>query len=288
MSILRFQIQHSNGRVEQINVEAERALVGSGAHCEIRLPIDQASVEHVLIQAGGGNVFAQALTFQPAPTINNVPFTQAPLPADAVLGIGQTQILVSVSDELGAGAVVKGKEKQKSNPVVLLIGAVLIVAIFYLANAQVAVDDIGGAPKEPALFGPVKETCDLVGPQALARARERHILADAKRERRPFHVQDGVQAVPGYEEASACYRKGGDVRAANETIDIANGLRREMEDDYRTHRMRLEHAMSVSDDNTARKEVKVLLAFTEGKSGPYVEWLSALDRKYKLKLGRES
>lgn len=288
MSILRFQIQHMNGRIEQINVEAERALIGSGAHCEIRLPIDQASVEHVLIQVGGGNVFAQALVFQPAPTINNVPFTQSPLPADAVLGISQTQILVSVADEVGAGAVIKGKEKKKSNPVVLLIGGGLIVAILYMLNAQVSVDDIGGPPKEPALFGAVQEVCEQSGPQALARARERHILADAKRERRPFHVQDGVQAVPEYEVASACYRKGGDVRLANETIDLANGLRREMEDDYRTHRMRLEHCMSVADDLTARKEVKVLLAFTEGKSGPYVEWLSALDRKYKLKLGRES
>ena len=64
--------------------------------------------------------------------------------------------------------------------------------------------------------------------------------------------------------------------------------RRELEDDYRTHRMRLEHAMTVSDDTTSRHEVRTLLNFTEGKAGPYVDWLSALERKYKLKLGRES
>jgi hypothetical protein len=34
--------------------------------------------------------------------------------------------------------------------------------------------------------------------------------------------------------------------------------------------------------------VRTLLAFTEGKSGPYVDWLSALDRKYRMKLGRQS
>lgn len=288
MTVLRFQIQHSGGRVEQINVEAERALIGSGAHCEIRLPIDQSSIEHVLIQAGGGNVFAQALTFQPPPTINNVPFTQAPLPADAVLGIGQTQILVSASDEVGAGSVVHGGQKKKSSPGILILGVGLIGAILYLANQPQAGDDIGAAPKEPALFGAAVEACDQGGPQALARAREKHTLAEAKRERRAFHVQDGVQAVPLYEEASACYRKGGDARSANETVDVANALRRELEDDYRTHRMRLEHSMTVSDDSTSRREVRTLLNFTEGKSGPYVEWLSALERKYKLKLGRES
>lgn len=288
MTILRFQIQHSTGRVEQINVEAERALIGSGAHCEIRLPIDQAALEHVLIQVGGGNVFAQALTFQPPPTINAVPFTQAPLPADAVLGIGQTQILVNVSDEVGAGAVIT-KQKQKASPVTLLAAAALGGIIIYLVNAQPAVDEIGPQPKEPALFGAAIESCDIANPTAaLARAREKHILAEAKRERRPFHVQDGVAAVPAYEEASACYRKGGDVKSANETIDLANTLRREMEDDYRTHRMRLEHSITVADDKTAWREVKTLLAFTEGKSGPYVDWLSQLDRRYKLKLGRTS
>jgi hypothetical protein len=287
VTILRFQIQHSGGRVESINVEAERALIGSGAHCEIRLPIDQSSIEHVLIQAGGGNVFAQALTFQPPPTINNVPFTQAPLPADGVLGIGQTQILVSASDEVGAGNVVKG-QKKKSNPMVLVLGVLAIGGLLYAANQPAAGDDIGAAPKEPALFGPVVESCDQAGAQALARAREKHTQAEQKRERRAFHVQDGVHAVPLYEEASACYRKGGDARTANETIDIANSLRRELEDDYRTHRMRLEHSMTVNDDATARKQVRTLLNFTEGKSGPYVDWLSALERKYKLKLGRES
>jgi len=288
MTILRFQIQHSTGRVEQINVESERALIGSGAHCEIRLPIDQAALEHVLIQVGGGNVFAQALTFQPPPTINAVPFTQAPLPADAVLGIGQTQVLVGVSDELGAGAVVQGKQKQKASPATLLVAGVLGVVILYMMNQAPAVDELGQAPKEPPLFGDHVEACENSGPQALARAKEKHTLADAKRERRPFHVQDGVAAVPLFEEASACYRKGGEQRTANETIDIANNLRREMEDDYRTHRMRLEHAMNVSDDTTARHEVKTLLAFTEGKQGPYVDWLSALDRRYRLKLGRQS
>ena len=287
MSVLRFQIQHGNGRIEQINVEAERALIGSGAHCEIRLPIDQASVEHVLVQLGGGNVFAQALTFQPSPTINNVPFTQAPLPADAVLGIGQTQILVSVGEEAIGGAVVQ-KKKEKSNPVVIILALVAIPAMLYFASQQQSGDDIGGPPKEPALFDDPVEQCEVAPQLALQKAQEKHLQADAKRERRPFHVQDGVASVGLYEEAAACYRKAGQIPLANETTDQANALRRELEDDYRTHRMRLEHALSVEDANTARKEVRTLLAFTEGKSGPYVDWLSALDRKYRMKLGRQS
>ena len=92
MRVLRFQIRHPTGQVDQINVESERVVIGSGAHCEIRLPIDQSRVEHVLIELGPAGVFARALSFEPAPTINNIPFTQAPLPPESVLGVNQMQI----------------------------------------------------------------------------------------------------------------------------------------------------------------------------------------------------
>ena len=41
------------------------------------------------------------------------------------------------------------------------------------------------------------------------------LVADAKRERRPFLPKDGVEAVPIYEQASACFRVGGDPNAAS-------------------------------------------------------------------------
>ncbi len=56
-----------------------------------------------------------------------------------------------------------------------------------------------------------------------------------------------------------------------------------MNDDFRTRRVRLEHALNVEDTANAQKEVRVLLQFTENKSGEYVTWLSNLDRRLKLK-----
>ena len=134
MSTLRFQIQHSNGREEQVTVEAERALIGSGAHCEIRLPIDQAAVEHILIQVGAGGVFAQALNFEPSPTIGGVAFTQAPLPADVVLGVNQTQMLVSITGDVVGGAG-GGRPKQKSNPMVLIAGMLGASLLAYMSSS---------------------------------------------------------------------------------------------------------------------------------------------------------
>ena len=285
MSTLRFQIQHSNGRQEVVNVEAERALIGSGAHCEIRLPIDQAQVEHILVQVGTGGIFVQALSFEPSPTIASVPFTQAPLPPDAVLGVNGTQMLVALSDA-GAGAG-RGPEK-KTNPMIVIAGLAGIGLAGYMF---LSTEDEGPsvAPQEsPALWDPAPITCSRGGVEAKSWADEKRSLADSKRGRRMFHARDGVDAVPLYDEAAACYEKGGDPSTAGMMRDLSKELRKETEDDYKTHRMRLEHARTVGDLETARKEVKVLLEMTAGKQGPYIEYLNQLDRELRQKLGRPS
>ena len=285
--VLKFQIRYPNGQLEQINIEHERALIGSGAHCDIRLPIDQAAVEHVLVEVGaGGNVFAHALSFEPAPTMNNIPFTQAPLPAETLLGVGQVQIYAQAAD-LAGGMVQTQEKKSGASPITVIAILLMIPAVAYLFFVDPPPDDVATKPpKEPDLWGAVVTACPQPGgDQALALAREKRSVADAKRERRPFHIQDGVAAVPMYELASACFRAGGDIDSSNQANAAANALRRELSDDYRTQRVRLEHAISVQDGKTAQRQVRILLAFTEGKPGDYVTWLSNLDRRLKMKLG---
>ena len=287
MSILRFQIRQPSGQIDQLLIESERVLIGSGAHCEIRLPLDQAAVEHAVIHVGPAGVFVQALSFQPPPTVNNVPFTQGPLPADAVLGIGQFQLTVALtSEQFQTGAILQ-KKKQGASPI-SVVSLLLILAGGYYLFFSTPPETATSTPHEaPELWGPPIEACPQRAPQqAMALARERQAVADSKRERRPFHVQDGIGAVPLYELAAACYKVAGDRAASTETASAAAALRREVADDYRTHRVRLEHAVAIEDLPSARREVRILLQFTEGKQGDYVSWLSNLDRKLKLKLGR--
>lgn len=285
MSVFRFQIRQPSGQIDQLLIESERVLIGSGAHCEIRLPLDQAAVEHAVVQAGSGGVFVQALSFQPPPTLNNVPFTQAPLAPGAVLGVGQFQITAELA-EGAAGAVVK-KKQGGSSPLGLVGIVVLAAGGYFLVTADDTQTNKIAPRDPPELFGPVIDSCpQRIPDQALALARERNIVADAKRERRPFHVQDGIAAVPIYELASACYKVAGDVQDATETAGAAASLRRELNEDYRTHRVRLEHNLTISDDESSRREVRILLQFTEGKQGDYVTWLSNMERELRLKLGR--
>lgn len=284
MRILKVQTRLPTGQVEQLSIESERVLIGSGAHCEIRLPLDQARVEHILIELGPAGVFVRALSFEPPPTINNVPFTQAPLPPGGVLGVSGTQIFIEVAEGVaGAG----GTQKKKSSPVTLFALVLMLAGGGYLFLGEDAVDTGPTRPKAqpPELWGAPINACPYVGPQALAFARERMAVADAKRERRPFHVQDGVSAVPIYETAAVCFRAGGDPPSGALAEEASQYLRREMTEDFRTRRVRLDHALATEDYVSAQKEVRVLLQFVEGKSGEWVTWLANLDRKLKLKVG---
>ncbi len=297
MSVLRFQIRQPSGQVDQLLIESERVRIGSGAHCEIRLPLVQAAIEHALIQVGPAGVFVQAMSFQPPPTVNNVPFTQGPLTPEAVLGIGQFQITVALAAD-GAQGAVATKKKGGSNVSLIALVVLIIGGGYYFFMGDTAATGVVAPKDAPELWGPPVDACpQRIPEQAIALARERNVVADAKRERRPFHIKDGIDAVPLYELASVCYRTAGDQNSAVETAGAAVALRKELNDDYRTHRVRLDHFLHLEDPPppdpplnliAARKEVRLLLQFTEGKQGDYVSWLSNLDRKLKLKLGRPS
>ena len=284
MRQLKFQIRQVSGQVDQLTMEAERVLMGSGAHCEIRLPVDQARVEHVLVELGPAGIFVRALNFEPPPTINGVPFQQAPLPPNAVLGVGNVQITIELVEGAAGGKAADKSKKKTSMTSVLAMAVILPLGGYMILGDDGTDHDKKPAPKSaPELWAAPVTSCPYTGPQALAFAREKMAVADAKRERRPFHVQDGVQAVPTYEAAAVCFRAGGDPASGNLADESAKFLRRDITDDFRTRRVRLDHALNVDDYANARKEIRVLLQFTEGKSGDYVTWLSNLDRKLKLK-----
>ncbi len=283
MATLKFQVKLPTGEVEHLSMEAGRVLIGSGAHCEIRLPVDQARVEHVLIEVGPAGLFVRALSFEPPPTVNQIAFQQAPLTPGARLGVGACEIYVELVTGGVSAAPVK---KRQASPVAWLLMAIIVPAGFYTLLVEDAVEARAPMPREiPELWLPPVGSCAYAGGQALAFAHEKMAVADAKRERRPFYVRDGIQAVPIYEAASVCFRAGGDKPSGDLAEESAKFLRRDIADDFRTRRVRLDHALIVDDDLSAQKEARVLLQFTEGKSGDYVAWLTALDRQLKIKLG---
>jgi hypothetical protein len=137
-----------------------------------------------------------------------------------------------------------------------------------------------GMPEVPELLG-ATESCPYQGRAAGARAEEAELAALAKAERYAFDVHDGVDAVQLYSVATACYTQGGDVSSAARTRKAEESWRARMKTEYQSHRLRLRLALDRGANDDAYREAHGLRAMLRSQSGPYVEWLAAIERAYK-------
>jgi hypothetical protein len=274
VSLLRFEIRYADGRKEITHVDGERALIGNGAHCDIRLPLDQAANEHVAVEVIGGTIRLETKAFEPPATVNGVTFTSLPITPDVPLKIGSTRIFIALGDAAFDGGAVVQKKGDETSPFMKVLGVLVLVAGAYLLLA----DDTPQMPPAPAdapeLFAAPTTTCPQTAPvQARAFASDKLDVAEGKRERSPFAPNDGVEAVQLYDLASACFKVGGDPAHAAEAAADSKQLRASITQDFRARRVRLDHLLAVGDYALARNDVRVLRALTDGKTGRYVEWL---------------
>jgi hypothetical protein len=281
LATIKFDIRHPNGQRESAVIEGDRALIGSGSHCDVRLPVDQAAYEHVLLELVGGTLRAEAKVDQPPATINNMPLTACSLDADSVLGLGRVRLFVThVPDVLDGSSGKADKNKSGGNPAVQLG----LIAFFVVA-AYLLLQDGGAAIAPPPaeaieLFAAQAPECPRKNEtQALAFARERMALAGSRRERMPFRVTDGVQAVEDYQVSAACFRMGKAEAEAAEAAKAAETLKADITNDFRARRLRLSHMLKVEDFELAQRDVTVLRALTDGQKNRYSEWLAQTDKQ---------
>jgi hypothetical protein len=283
---IAFRVQHL-GKAEEIVVEAEQALIGSAAHCDVRLPVRSAQPEHVIVrQTVSGVLWAQARNFDPPPRLNDAKFCDAPVANGSALTIGDVRIYVSLVET--AGAAPPTKPAEKSSPIIL-IGGIAAIAMFVVNSARAfgapAPTTAAAPATPPALWDAAPPKCPRSDVrQALAEASEKLVLAKSKRERRPFSPRDGVAAVALFDEAAACLRQSGEPDPAQRAASSATVLRAEIDLDYATHQVRLEHALFVGDLANALGEIEALLSLTEGRTGPYVSWLSMKRRELRIQV----
>jgi len=282
---LNFTIRHPGGTSHVLAVDSERALIGSSAYAEIRLPAEHAAPEVLLVENRNGGLFAEVRSFENVITLNGTPFNGGRLLADAVLGVGDLQITVEVvSGGASEGAV--GGKQGKSSPVAT-IGIVLLLAAssFMLMFAPAPAAD-PPAPAAPGLWvePAQKAACAERAPSpAGSLAQELLLTADGRRERAPFFFQDGVAAVSFYEKAAACFGTAGNAPAAKDAANAAQTLRDKLANDYHIHQIRLERALATQAYEQARSETKILLSFLQGRKDDYVTWLAIQDRTLELK-----
>lgn len=297
MEALRIKVQHFGGRTEELVIEAEAIHIGSGAHCEVRLPIDQARFEHVVVRPSAGGVLVSARAFDPPPTIDGLGFTETLLPPGGVLRIHQSTIEVSpvVRAPETPGTDPRNRARNLRPTIILVVG--VAAAGLMVAAKPRAKDTTDEAPPAPELFAAEASTCPRASEEAAQATAEAKLeLATIKRERSPFHPQDGVVAVPLYELAAACFRVARKPEAARDAAAAAVQLRASVSDEFRMHQVRLQYALKVKDWKMAQDEVRTLRDYASTTEAPdgssardehasYAVWLSNFERKIELTHG---
>jgi hypothetical protein len=297
MEALRIKVHHLGGRSEELVIEAETIRIGSGAHCEVRLPLDQARFEHVVVRSTASGVLVSASAFDPPPTLDGVEFTETLLPSGAILCIHQSSIEIApVNRSLEAPNPAPGRRAKNLRPALILVLGVTAAGLMLAAKPR-AKDNADDAPPAPNLFVTAPVVCPRASAEAsLAIAEAKLDLATIKRERSPFHPEDGVLAVPLYDLAAACFRVAGKQERARDATAAATQLKARVADEFRMHQVRLQYALKVKDWKLAQGEVRTLRDYAltteeaDGSSqrGPqisYAVWLSNLDRKIELTHG---
>jgi hypothetical protein len=290
--VLDINIARPDGRAEHLVIRHARVLVGSGAHCDIRIDGPAASREHLELELQGDKLLGRALCHAPPPLVQGVPLVAGALESGTQITVSGTRITVRLVRE-------KGREVRSPLRRILASFAIALVAcvlpvVVYAALRPVDDSVLGPPPQPVALWagGPVT-SCRFDAPdQALHLAKQMRTTGEAGRERYPFAIQDGVAAVTAFETAAACHRVGAqkrgqgdlDLQEVGKDIDAANALRTIVERDYHAHRVRLQHAVETDDLKSALLEVRTLRSMTGGLKGPYVEWLGMVERRLDLSL----
>jgi hypothetical protein len=286
MQPCRFIIQ-SYGKTEQVDIDAERILIGSGAHCDIRLGQEQAAWEHLTIDEENGQMVARVIPNDALASVDGFAFRELVLHDGAVIKLENALLTYQVRQQANDGAGKVRRSRKKETSPLAYLGLVMIP----LLGLYVLLHD----PEPPSLAPPSRVPDPLAstitscpirehGAQ-VAFAEEKESLAQTKRQRWRFYTRDGVESVQYFELAEACYKAAGDPRAA-EVGMFAKGMRAGVQQEFHVYRIRLERALDRGDATVALAQIR----FIEGiltKVNPddeYVRWLLIV--KQKLQAGK--
>lgn len=285
MEELRFEIRHADGRHETTTAQAARIVLGSGAHCDVRLAADQAAFEHVAIEDHPAGPVVRGLATAPPAFLEGAPLTSHLLVATTTLRIGATQIRIT-----RAVVALEPKSNAPSAAMVVKLAVVALLAVAIVGVSQMSKEQpLAAPPRTPELFAKAASECPRVDvAEARAVADDQRALADGARERSPFDPREARSAVRSYEVAAACYRLAQLPDASEDAAQSARRMREETTLDFRARRIRLERVLLVSDYEVASQDVTVLRALTEGQPGEYSTWLAGVAREIKNKKSEKS
>ncbi len=279
------EIIREDGTLERHPLHGEQTTVGRSPTAGVPIPDGHdLEPEHVrIIPRGGEGCWVAIKTgAKRGAKVRGEPFQHGIVPWGTEIDIGGFKLRVTDS-------LPKEKKEGQSSPVVA-IGLVGIVAVLgWLMLSDPARTNLEmQAPTDPLSLFDAEAPCPATGAQALYRADQDAEHALAKSERYPFDSGDGIESVMLYRRAQACYVISGEPESAARMQREAEWMRQRIEEDFATHRVRLERAMTQERWPDALVETRALIALTRHRNHPYVEWLQRNARRLQLLLEQRS
>lgn len=273
------EIQRSDGSTEKHRLEGDKITVGRSPAATITLSAAaELEPEHVLLAPRpDGCWVAIARGARVGATVKGKPLEQGMVPWGSAVELGEYKLVLT------EGPPKSIDPNKKTSPVAYVaLVAIPLAAWMLLSEDESDLPDQPSSPP-PTLFAD-PAPCPFTGPPAIHKARESAEAANARAERYPFEAQDGVDAVGLYGTASACYAAAGLDADAQRMRGERERLARVLDEDYVTHRLRLERSLKNERPRDALIEVKALVALTKHLETPYVTWLTLMERRLQLQV----
>lgn len=271
------EVIRPDGTSERHRLEGERTTLGRSPVAGIPLVNSpELMPEHMLFAPRPEGCWVSiAQNAQPPAFVRGEPFGSGMLPWGTEIQVGSVRL--RVLDRLPATKA----GGSFSSPVTILALVLLpLIAWLFLSDGGEALPAVPDVPA-PELFATV-DACPDRGPAALHRARESAEAASHKAERYAFEAQDGVDAVRLYRVAEVCYRAADRAADARRMQRDGRALERQIDEDYRTHQLRLERALEQERFDEALLESRALVALLRHTEGPYTAWVRLLRRQLQL------
>lgn len=273
---LRFSIERAGVPPEVLEVDAPRALVGSGAHCEVRLGAHEAAPEQLLVRCTRRGLEAVCCGAPAAALLDEAPFVRGAIADGARFSIGDCGVRVERVGSPGAPSRTPGSSRLS----VLVLGVASLAAFIALLLDPAGAGSIAPPPHRPSLWEPsdAQPCARSASDQARELAQMHWQAALMKQERSPYHLEDALAAVSLFQRAQACFERAADAAAAGRAEREFQRLLRELEADYHRRRVLLERAIEQSDWRTAAREANALQRLLGGLHAEYTAWLSNVER----------
>jgi hypothetical protein len=275
------EIIREDGTLERQRLEGERITVGRSPSAGIPIPdARHLDPEHLLLAPRGEGCWVAVAQSASVPVyVRGEAFQHGMVAWNTELTIGAIKLKItdSLPKEKKAGG-----DKPVSAPILIAFFVIVpLVGWMLLSDPDTGIDLTPAAPP-PQIFDE-EVACSTASGTARHVADRDAEAAIAKAERYPFAAQDGVQAVHLYRHAQACYRAVGAANEARLMEREGNVMARRIDEDYRTHRLRLERALRQSRLADSLIETRALIELLHHREGdPYLAWLNQLARQLQL------